>query len=196
MNLVERLVAKTYFISDTHFGHESIIRMSHRRFGTVAEMDEHMISAWNSVIHRDDEVWHLGDFGYKLSAERQSQIFAKLKGRKRLIRGNHDGEETLGLDWESVSDIETVVVDGFKICLCHYPMREWPNFYGKTLHFFGHCHGNMPGDARCHDVGVDAIGYFPLRAGAIVELMQALPRRMFKQGEPFDNERKVSDSSE
>ncbi|MCY1549225.1 hypothetical protein D9M68_853830 [compost metagenome] len=54
----------------------------------------------------------------------------------------------------------------------------------------------MPGDARCFDVGVDSIGYLPLRAGAIVELMQALPRRMFKQGELFDDERKVSDSSE
>jgi len=33
-------------------------------------MDESLVANWNAVVRTDDLVWHLGDFGYRLKAER------------------------------------------------------------------------------------------------------------------------------
>lgn len=37
-----------FFTSDTHFGHEAIIRHCGRPFASVAEMDEALIARWNA----------------------------------------------------------------------------------------------------------------------------------------------------
>jgi calcineurin-like phosphoesterase family protein len=175
-------VPNTYFTSDTHFTHERTIKLSERPFANAGEMDEHMIAAWNAVVRPDDEIWHLGDFAYKCTAERRQTIFARLNGVKRLIRGNHDNDATQALPWASVSDLEIIAVEGRQVVLCHYPMREWPYYFRGALHFFGHCHNKMPGSRRSHDVGVDAIGYTPLRLEQLTEIMAKLPELSFKAG--------------
>ena len=63
-------MARTWFTSDTHWGHAGILKESmHCRrdlvFSSVEEMDETMIANWNSVVGPKDEVWHLGDFAYR-----------------------------------------------------------------------------------------------------------------------------------
>jgi hypothetical protein len=40
----------------------------------------------------------------------------------------------------------------------------------------------MPGSRRSHDVGVDAIGYTPLRLKQLTEIMAKLPQLSFKEG--------------
>lgn len=41
-----------------------------------------------------DTVWHLGDFaGEDVPLDDAATIFKRLNGSKRLIRGNHDGDE-------------------------------------------------------------------------------------------------------
>lgn len=52
-----------YFIADTHFSEESIMRYENRPFADVAEMDQKLLSRWNGIVKKDDEVYVLGDFG-------------------------------------------------------------------------------------------------------------------------------------
>ena len=80
---------KTFFTSDTHFGHAAIIQYCSRPYKSVEEMNQVLIDNWNSKVKKDDIVYHLGDFifgGSKLWYE----IFSKLNGNIVLIMGNHD----------------------------------------------------------------------------------------------------------
>jgi calcineurin-like phosphoesterase family protein len=80
-----------FFISDTHFGHENIIRMCRRPFGSVAEMDEALIARWNERVGAADTIYHLGDFCYRNRCGADTYLRC-LNGQIHLIAGNHDDE--------------------------------------------------------------------------------------------------------
>lgn len=84
-----------WFTSDTHFGHKNIIRYANRPFDDVTHMNEMLVHNWNSVVHPDDTVYHLGDVA--LGPIRESLAYIRrLNGRKVLITGNHDRNFRLG----------------------------------------------------------------------------------------------------
>lgn len=86
-------MARTFFTSDTHFGHRNLLSAKMHRprpFSSIEEHDEALIRAWNAVVRPDDIVWHLGDFAYRCDLSYAAGIRARLNGRIRLIRGNHD----------------------------------------------------------------------------------------------------------
>jgi calcineurin-like phosphoesterase family protein len=78
----------TWFTSDEHYGHRNIIEYSGRPFANVDEMTRELIARHNAAVSKDDEVWHLGDFS--LDERLVPQILPQLKGRHRLVVGNHD----------------------------------------------------------------------------------------------------------
>ncbi|HKG00205.1 MAG TPA: metallophosphoesterase, partial [Xanthobacteraceae bacterium] len=68
-------------------------------------MNEALIARWNESIGRDDEVWHLGDFAYRMAPERMAALLGRVNGIKHLITGNNDGPDTVTLaGWASVQD--------------------------------------------------------------------------------------------
>ena len=89
----------TFFTSDTHFGDAHILRQRGGAFGSLDDHDAALIEGWNDVVGADDDVWHLGDFAAGASRGRCAEIFEALRGRKRLIRGNHDTNRVLELPW-------------------------------------------------------------------------------------------------
>jgi len=163
----------TLFTADHHFSHDAIIDMARRPFSTVEEMDEHMIASWNEVVDPRDTVWHLGDFAHRCDPKRKRIIFGKLNGNKQLIVGNHDEADTRKLGWGSVSEFKEITVEGQKIVLFHYAMRTWPGVNRGALHFYGHSHGRLPGNAFCTDVGVDCFDFRPV---ALPEIRTVLER--------------------
>lgn len=165
----------TFLISDTHFCHSAIIRMCARPFSDVREMDECMIASWNGVVRPDDTVIHLGDFAHRAEPDRLQKLFARLHGRKHLIRGNHDNAATQALPWESQRDIAFASIDSQNLVLCHYAMRTWPKIRKGALQLYGHSHGRLPGNTQSADIGVDVMGFTPLRLAQIKDYLATLP---------------------
>lgn len=75
-----------WFISDMHFFHNRVIEYCHRLFACVEDMNEEMITRWNSAVHKDDIVFHIGDFCFD-KADEWIYILERLKGRIYLILG-------------------------------------------------------------------------------------------------------------
>lgn len=119
---------KLFALSDHHFGHQNIIKYCNRstdsienRRLTALEDAKTMILAHNAVVQDNDLVVFGGDVqASNLGREWISKIIPKLKGRKILIRGNHDhfsDEKYIEMGFESVHDV--LVLDEY--CFCHYP---------------------------------------------------------------------------
>jgi calcineurin-like phosphoesterase family protein len=172
----------TFLIADTHFGHGSIIRMCARPFSDVREMDDTMRDLWNATVRPEDTVVHLGDFAHRYPAERLARLFASLNGKKHLIKGNHDDEHTLALPWQSVHDILITSIDSTRVVLAHYALRTWPGIRKGALQLYGHSHGRLPGNQQSMDIGVDLMGWSPVRLNQIKAVMAQLPPLIEPEG--------------
>lgn len=168
-------MGKTWFTSDTHFGHANIIRYCARPFADAREMDAALVANWNALVQPGDTVWHLGDFAYR-SARPPGELLRRLSGTKHLLWGNHDGEETRAhRGWASSQPYAELSVEGERLVLCHYAFHTWKGAGRGALHLFGHSHGRMPGNAQSCDVGVDAWDYRPVGLAEIKRRLQTLP---------------------
>ncbi len=153
-----------FFVSDTHFGHENIIKTCNRPFASAAEMDEALIGRWNERVGPDDTVYHLGDFCYR--NWRGADVYlSQLNGKIHLVAGNHD-DETIAHHaslFASVSHIREIHERGHRIVMCHYPMREWHGSWDNAWHLFGHVHGRLDHEPHGYslDVGADAHDFRP-----------------------------------
>jgi calcineurin-like phosphoesterase family protein len=164
-------VVKTWFTADTHFGHANIIEHARRPFNSIQEMDDVLVKNWNTVVGRDDTVWHLGDF--TLSGSDAAEHYrSRLNGRIHLIWGNHDRNSVRKLScWASSQYATEINLDGHRLTLCHYAMLVWNQCHRGSLMLFGHSHGNLPINNQSADVGVDAWPYQPISLEDIIYRM-------------------------
>lgn len=136
-------MGKNYYIADLHFGHFNILRFDNRPYFTVNEMNTELINNWNSVVNEDDEVYILGDVSWG-SMEKTLEILKQLKGKKYLIRGNHDTifhnsfKEFNEFQW--IKDYAEIKDNDRNIVLSHYPMPCYKNMMHGWYHLFGHIH--------------------------------------------------------
>ena len=133
---------KTFYISDTHFGHANVIKFDDRPFGNVEDMNITMRDNWNNVVSKEDIVYILGDFMWKFKDE-DFEFAKSLNGRKRLIKGNHDRCHSTNFKrlFEKISDYEKVKDGEHDVILSHYPMLAYNGSYkGRNIHLYGHVH--------------------------------------------------------
>lgn len=89
------MIHDKWFISDTHFFHANILKFIGddgkriRPFNSLEEMHETIIENWNSLVKDNDYVYHLGDVTFRYDGA-FNHLMSRLKGKKRLIIGNHD----------------------------------------------------------------------------------------------------------
>lgn len=153
-----------WITSDTHFWHKNILKYQpkERPFANIREMNEVLIERWNSTIQPNDEIYHLGDFGF-CNAKQTVEILEQLNGKKFFIFGNHDSQmrdKIVRPFFEWMKDYHELRMPGLKggVVLCHYPMFSWNRMHHGVPHLYGHTHGSIPwvhhqGMAR--DIGSD-----------------------------------------
>jgi len=172
---IESRTMPAFFISDTHFGHENIIKTCNRPFANADEMDEALIERWNERIAPGDCVYHLGDFCYR-NSKSANRYIERLNGTIHLVTGNHDREtlaEHAGL-FASVNLMLEVEIEGRHIVLCHYPIREWHGSWRRAWHLFGHVHGRLDREPHGYslDVGVDSHDFRPWSVNEIASVLE------------------------
>jgi calcineurin-like phosphoesterase family protein len=162
----------TWATADPHFGHKNILNYCNRpwaedpRNPTKAEayaMDSALVRNWNAVVEKGDDVYIVGDLAYCTEPEYVADRVYQLRGRKHLIRGNHDQiADTIHAEYPGLFASYTpgyleTEVEGQTIIMCHYAMREWHHALRGTWHIFGHTHGTLPPFGKSVDVGVDNV---------------------------------------
>lgn len=160
---------KNFYISDLHFFHKNIIRLTGRPYSSIEEMHEDFINRWNSEVTQNDTVYILGDVAFKFPDEiLLFKILRQLRGHKILIKGNH--EECLKYKlirdcFEKIADYMEIEDEGKKVILFHYPMEDWNGKYKGSVHLFGHIHNNFSaihGDIENRiNVSCEVLGYTP-----------------------------------
>lgn len=128
----------TFFIADTHFSEENIMKYENRPFASVEDMDEQMIERWNARVCEEDLIYVLGDFG---ATGREQEYLSRLSGKKYLVKGNHDVEENeyyRKAGFQEVYDCP-ILLESFWI-LSHEPLYVNENMPYANL--FGHVHNS------------------------------------------------------
>lgn len=175
-----------WFISDTHFGHTNILsfrsvtngELIRPGFRDVKHMDEEMIERWNSVVKDNDKVYHLGDvaFGERVL----DRVMPRLKGRKRLLLGNHDKLDVRAYRryFQKIRSVQLFIGDkenlGF-IC-SHYPMHmDELTFLGRNLlNVHGHIHERTLNDPFYFNISVERINYTPIHYDELMAMAMRL----------------------
>ena len=160
---------RIFVISDTHFNHRNIIRMTRRPHRTIKGMNWNIIQNWNETVRPQDSIFFLGDFAWS----HIGSFISKLNGRKTFIKGNHDRR------LRHTRPSKIVVYKGIKFLLIHNPRTAPRNFDGWIIH--GHVHNaNLKRhpfiDRVTHrvNVSVELIGYRPISLHRIVETISLM----------------------
>lgn len=147
-----------WVISDTHFNHENIIKYGERPFSSLQEMNETLVENWNKTVKDGDIVYHLGD----VYMGERPEFLSKLKGRKRLIIGNHDNGKDALLQRVFQKIYVWRMFPEFGLLLTHVPVH--PNTLkekcSKNIH--GHIHQKEDYSPAYVNVSVERVNYTPV----------------------------------
>jgi calcineurin-like phosphoesterase family protein len=194
---------KTFVTSDTHFHHSNMITWKNmpRRFcfnsqpklkkidstfnkeiliEDTKRMNETIIKNWNSVVGKNDLIYHLGDVSFG-SANKAREIIEQLNGNIHLITGNHD-------NWKTIQKIKDLFVDinnykeinylfenkKYLICMMHYPIQRWNKMLYNSIMLCGHSHNLLKHEIKIghikYDIGIDTdlSNFYPILIDNII----------------------------
>lgn len=88
-------MSERFTIADLHLGHEATCTRFKladgvtplRPFANSDEMDEEIVKRWNETVRDYDKIYVLGDV---VINQKNLHTLGRLRGKKRLIPGNHD----------------------------------------------------------------------------------------------------------
>jgi calcineurin-like phosphoesterase family protein len=133
-------------------------------------MNKEMIEYWNDTVEDDSVIWHLGDV--VINRRYLGQVMPLLRGRKRLVGGNHDVFKLHDYSpwFEDIKGVGMLQNDEghYDIVLSHIPLHaDSIDRFGANVH--GHYHANHINDPRYLCVCVEQINYRPIELSVVRE---------------------------
>lgn len=168
-------MSKIYVVSDLHLGHSNILKFTDSNgnlirpnFSSVEDMNEFIVEKWNSVVTEEDIVYNLGDVYFGDGHKH----LPRLKGRKRLILGNHDNGKDQNLQKHFQKILVWRMFPEYGVLLTHVPTHPSAFEYRNLRNIHGHIHqntttmltedGSQVPDPRYINVSVEKIDYTPV----------------------------------
>lgn len=163
-----------FFTSDEHFDHFNILRFCDRPFTSIEEMNETIISNFNSVVPKKSTTIHGGDFylGPLKRDEITRNFINRLNGTHIFMMGNHDRWLKGDIKIPYIIDVRLKDVN---IVISHYAMRTWNRSHFNSWHLYGHSHGTLEPIGKSWDMGVDFNNFFPLSFEDVRGIMESRP---------------------
>ena len=140
-----------YYIADMHLfcksqTQEGRLNFDNRPFQNAEEMHQHFLEEWNKQITNGDTTYILGDLSLRGRNDELIALVAQLKGKKILIKGNHDDLSDYRYkqlfheicDYKEVTDC--IGGTAYKLVLSHYPILMWNGQHKSTILLYGHTH--------------------------------------------------------
>ncbi len=152
-----------FYVADTHYFHKNILKycpISRGQCDTVEEMNENLISAFNSKVTNNDIVYHLGDIAFA-NIQNTISILKRLNGKIILVPGNHDHKLVKSPDISKYfhqilpASYHEIRVDKQFMILSHYPILSWNGMEHGAIHLHGHTHNSLKYHSKALDVGID-----------------------------------------
>jgi len=121
--------------SDTHLGH------SHKILNRPIGFENKILKKHIHAVNENDVLIHLGDFCIGKDAYWHELFMNKVKGKKWLIKGNHDKKSNtwyLSHGWDFVGNSIFLEVFGKTILFTHKPEPAW----NHEMNIHGHLHND------------------------------------------------------
>lgn len=185
-----------YFTADTHFSGCNIIQRENRPYRNFMEMDEDIISKFNSKMTKDDILWHVGDFfnynaddiaswsrGIYLVRELDCKVCLVIgNNEERVIRDVFRGDFKYFRSWcvelgfLDVMRFTYLELDNRIYYLNHYPIESDP----KAFNLFGHVHRSILSCRYGLNVGCDLNHFYPYSQKEIDALIRDKSKYTFR----------------
>lgn len=175
-------MSNIWFIADTHFGDEGVLKQR-SIFANINQHDEFLMNVWTTFIRDGDIVYCIGDMGTPSNSS-----MSRLPGHKHLVIGNREegGYTTQGRDKLTTRHL-TALGDVYasvraynsiynKFMCSHLPLHP-ETIYDGFLNVHGHIHAKTVEEALNnrqmsdlhYNVGVDVTNFEPV---SFEELLQ------------------------
>ena len=147
-----------FYISDLHIG------CMNRYEGRTLEADQKLKENWNKVVTNADTIYVLGDIGRagtNKDNEYLASYLAALKGKKVLVKGNHDRLDDIRIkqQFTEICDYKEIIDNfegnSYKLVLCHYPILMWNGQHKGFIHLYGHVHTSL--ESSCFLIALDEL---------------------------------------
>lgn len=168
------------YVSDTHFGHENIIKYCDRPWTHVNKMDNDLFASLMAFDRSDTSIVHMGDFAFKMPQYKFSHPENHI-----LIMGNHDkGDASKYVDWFGTvvgtpktwrNHVHIIEDNGKKIMLSHAPQD---NLNGCDFNIYGHTHNSVFKQPEYHFKEYPFLKNSEQHLCACVELVEYKPQSL------------------
>lgn len=168
---------KVFVAADLHLDHAndrgSIIEKCKRPFSSIEEMNEKLVTNWNTTIGKEDTVYFLGDLamgkrGAEYGLTKTEYWLRKLQGKITFIKGNHDRSKTIPFLHHAI-----VGGKGVAFYLVHNPRSIPPDWMEWAIH--AHVHNRnlelypfINRERRRVNASIELTGYKPMLLDDIV----------------------------